>query len=752
MLAFRTEIPNHFSLPRRISRLGELAYNLWWTWNPESQRLFSYIDSELWESTNHNPVKFLRRVERANLNAVTNNRYYLEFYDRIFRSFDAYITPVDTWKTREHPELSEKFIAYFSMEFGLHESLPIYAGGLGVLSGDHVKEASDLGLPFTALGFFYNEGYFNQRITDDGWQEAHYTSEQLDNLPVRLVFGEDEKPLQISVDLPGRTVYARVLELRVGRVPLYLLDANVDNNSPADRSLTARLYSSDLDLRISQEILLGIGGVRALRKMGYKPDVWHMNEGHSAFLVLERIQEYINAGDTYEVAAKKVRTSNIFTTHTPVPAGNDEFALWLVDKYFSNVWTKMGLTRDQFIDMARHTVSWGEAFSMPALAINHSHASNAVSELHGQVSRKMWQYLWPGRAVNDVPITHITNGVHTSTWLARRLHHLYDRYLGANWMEDCDDPDVWELVNNIPDDQLWAVRRHLKRKLVYYIRERARQRWGRGGWQPSQVVASGVLLNPYALTIGFARRFAPYKRANLILSDLNRLLKIINNAEMPVQIIFAGKSHPDHEGGKLLIQEVYRTVKRHESGGRLVFLEEYDMNLGRLLTQGVDVWMNTPRRPNEASGTSGQKAAINGVLNFSVLDGWWREGYNGRNGWAIGKDADYDTPEIQDAADAESLYDVLENEIVPLYYKLRTSDSLPGEWIARMKESIRTLGPQFSMRRMVEEYVERLYLPAINDAAALTAKPVQEDLAAADGAGAASAVLEAEGLSEKGEA
>ncbi len=710
MKSFRTEIPNHFSLPKRISRLAELAYNLWWTWNPEAQRLFSRIDAELWERKYHNPVKFLRQVERARLNAVTNNRYYLEIYDRVMRSFDAYMSAEETWYAKQYPELVNRQVAYFSMEFGLHETLPIYAGGLGVLSGDHIKAASDLGLPFAAIGFFYLEGYFSQRITEDGWQEAQYTPQQLEMLPVLPILDQDGKPLTISVDLPGRKVFARVLEVRVGRVPLYLLDANVEVNSQADRALTARLYSSDLDLRISQEILLGIGGVRALRELGYEPEVWHMNEGHSAFLVLERIREYIEAGDTFEVASQKVRQSNVFTTHTPVPAGNDEFALWLVDKYFSHMWVELGLTRDQFIDLARHTISWGEAFSMPALALRHSLGRNAVSELHGQVSRKMWQYLWPEKPVDDVPITHITNGVHTGTWLARQLRALFDRYLGQDWLEKCDDADVWELVSNIPDDQLWAVRRHLKRKLVYFVRERTRQLWLRGGWQPSQVIASGILLNPYVLTIGFARRFAPYKRANLILSDMDRLLKLINRPQMPVQIIFAGKSHPDHEGGKLLIQEVYQAAKRSESGGRLVFLEEYDMKLARYLVQGVDVWMNTPRRPNEASGTSGQKAALNGVLNFSVLDGWWREGYNGRNGWAIGKDADYDSQEQQDEADAASLYDTLENEIIPLYYKLRTSDNLPGEWIARMKESIRTLGPQFSMNRMVKEYVERLYL------------------------------------------
>lgn len=713
MAPFRAESPNHFSLPRRISRLGELAYNLWWTWNPESQRLFTRIDPELWERVYHNPVRFLRQVERPKLNAVTNNRYYLDFYDRMLRAFDQYMQAENTWSQKSCPQLQDNLIAYFSMEFGLHETLPIYAGGLGVLSGDHTKEASDLGLPFVSIGFFYTEGYFTQRITEDGWQEAQYNVHPFEELPVMPVMDARGIPLVISVDLPGRAIFARLWEVHAGRVPLYLLDANVDTNAPADRAMTARLYTSDLDMRISQEILLGIGGVRALRALGYNPAIFHMNEGHAAFLVLERIREFVAAGHSFEEAANMVRASNVFTTHTPVPAGNDEFPLWLVDKYFSHVWPQLSLTRDQFIELAHHTVNWGEAFSMPALALQHSEGRNAVSELHGHVSRKMWNYLWPDQPEDEVPIIHITNGVHTGTWLARRLRALYDRYLGADWLENVDDLDVWELVNNIPDEQLWSVRQHLKRKLVAYIRERTRQRWLRGGWHPVQVVASGVLLDPYALTIGFARRFAPYKRANLVLRDLDRLLKIINRPGMPVQIIFAGKSHPDHEGGKMLIQEVYRAVKRSESGGRLVFLEDYDMNLARYLIQGVDVWMNTPRRPNEASGTSGEKAALNGVLNFSVLDGWWREGYNGQNGWAIGKDMDYDNPDQQDDADAKSLYDILENEIIPLYYQLRSSDGLPGEWIARVKESIRTNGPQFSMRRMVKEYVDRLYLPAL---------------------------------------
>ncbi|MFM8319952.1 MAG: alpha-glucan family phosphorylase [Chloroflexota bacterium] len=710
---FQAQVPSNFSLPKRINRLGELAYNLWWTWNPESQRLFSRIDPVLWERIYHNPVIFLRQVERARLNAATNNRFYLEMYDRMMSALDEYMGAKETWFSKQHPQYKNKQVAYLSFEFGLHETLPIYAGGLGVLSGDHTKEASDLGLPFAAIGFFYSEGYFTQRLTEDGWQEASYNAHPFDQLPVLPVTDEAGKPLMVGVELPGREVKVRIWKLQVGRVPLYLLDANNDANSQQDRGMTARLYSGDPELRISQEMLLGIGGVRALRLLGYNPDVWHMNEGHAAFLVLERLREYLAQGMTLEEAGATVRSSNIFTTHTPVPAGNDEFQLWLVDKYFANWWPQLGISRDAFMDLARHQVNYGETFSMPALALRYSESSNGVSELHGQVARKMWQYLWPETPERDVPITHITNGIHTSTWLARRLMALYQRHLGESWMERLDDPDAWEGIKNIPDEQLWTVRLHLKRKLASYIRERARGRWHNGGWQPSQVVASGVMIDPYALTIGFARRFAPYKRANLVLRDMDRLLRILNDRERPVQVIFAGKSHPDHEQGKMIIQDVYRAVKNNASGGRLVFLEEYDMNLARYLVQGVDVWLNTPRRPNEASGTSGEKAAVNGVLNFSVLDGWWREGYNGQNGWAIGQDIDYEYSDKQDDDDARSLYDTLEKEIVPLYYSLRSSDGLPAEWIGRMKESIRTIGPTFSMRRMVKEYLERFYLPAM---------------------------------------
>ena len=706
--------PEVFPLPRRLARLPDLAYNLWWTWNPDAERVFSRLDADAWEAAAHNPVLFLRQLSRRALSAAARNRAYLELYDRVAGAFDEYMRRgQDRWYPRLQADPVQLPIAYFSTEFGLHESLPIYAGGLGVLSGDALKEASDLGLPLVAVGFLYNQGYFTQRITEDGWQEAQYANLHFPDLPVHPILDAEGSPLTIGVDLPGREVSARLWQVRVGRVSLYLLDTDIGSNSPSDRGLTGRLYTSDLELRIAQEIILGIGGVRALRALGYNPAVWHLNEGHSAFLVLERCRELVAAGRPFAGAAERVRATTIFTTHTPVPAGHDEFPLWLIDKYFGVYWAELGLSREEFLALARRAHEWGETFSMPILAIRMARQVNGVSELHGQVARRMWSFLWPDRPVEQVPIGHITNGIHTRTWLARRIHQLYDRYLGPGWEEELDDPSTWEAIDRIPDAELWSARRHLKRKLVANIRERARRQWLSSRVHPVQVIAGGALLDPYALTIGVARRFATYKRAGLILRDPERLLRLVHRPGMPVQIIFAGKSHPADEPGKHLIQEVYRFVKRSESGGRLVFLEDYDMSLARTLLQGVDVWLNTPRRPNEASGTSGQKAALNGVLNFSVLDGWWREAYQEGIGWAIGDGPDSQDSEAQDAADAESLYDTLENEILPLYYLERSADNLPREWLARVKESIRTLSPRFSMRRMLKQYVQGMYLPAL---------------------------------------
>ncbi|MEP7135039.1 MAG: alpha-glucan family phosphorylase [Chloroflexota bacterium] len=712
MTTFKTKLPKLFDLPKRIERLGELAYNLWWTWQPDAARLFGKLDYDMWERLGHNPIRLLREIGRARLTQAVKDKDYLTLYDSVFESFDAYVADDKTWTRQTHPEFDSRQIAYFSMEFGLHETLPIYSGGLGVLAGDHLKEASDLGLPLTAMGFMYAQGYFSQRISEDGWQEALNNPLLLEDLPVLPVLGKDKQRVTLDVEFPDRKIALQIWEARVGRVPLYLLDSNVEGNSDSDRLLTARLYWSDLDRRIMQEVLLGIGGVRALRKLGYNPAVWHMNEGHAAFLILERARELVEKGDSFETAISKTRGQNIFTTHTPVPAGNDEFPLWLIEKYLGAIWPQLGLTREQFFDLARNQHGHSESFSMGVLALRNSDGRNGVSELHGEVSRKMWNFLWPEKSEKDVPITYVTNGVHTANWMARRLRNLISQHMGSDWMDRLDDPKLWKKIDSIPDKELWDVRLHLKRKLAFYMRERVRERWTVGGFHPVQVVSSGVLINPYALTIGFARRFATYKRANLMMRDLDRLLEIVNRPNMPVQIIFAGKAHPADEPGKQLIQQVYRTVKKAETGGRIVFLEDYDMNLARYLVQGVDVWMNTPRRPLEASGTSGMKAALNGALNFSVLDGWWRESYNGHNGWAIGEDRDYESSDAQDAKDADDIYNILENEIIPLYYD-RDPKEISHEWIARIKDNLKTNIPQFSTRRMVKEYVEKLYVKAL---------------------------------------
>ena len=733
MNTFRTQLPDGFDLPKRLARLSELAHNLWWTWQPEAPRLFGRLDNALWERLGHNPIRFLREIDRSRLNQAAKDKEYLALFDRVFADFDSYMDQNDmlqsslrssaqAWTNRTHPELNGRPIAYFSMEFGLHETLPIYSGGLGVLAGDHLKEASDLGLPLTGVGLMYAQGYFSQRIAEDGWQEALNNMLDFRDLPALPVLDESGDRLCVEVEFPDRTVALGLWEIRVGRVPLYLLDSNLEPNTDADKLLTARLYWSDLDRRVMQELVLGVGGVRALRALGYNPSVWHMNEGHAAFLTLERARELVAGGDTFEGAIEKTRRQNVFTTHTPVAAGNDEFPLWLIEKYLAALWPQLKLTRDRFFDIARHQLPQGEMFSMGILALRNSEGRNAVSELHGQVARRMWHFLWKDKDADDVPITHVTNGVHVSNWMARRLTNLFSDYLGKGWYDHLDEPELWSKIDEIPDFELWAVRQHLKRKLTFYVRERVRDRWTVGGFHPVQVVSSGVLLNPYALTIGFARRFATYKRASLVLTDVERLLNIINRPNMPVQIIFAGKAHPADEPGKQLIQQVYRQVKRAETGGRIVFLEDYDMNLARYLVQGVDVWMNTPRRPLEASGTSGMKAALNGALNFSVLDGWWREAYNGRNGWAIGEDRELESQSVQDAQDAESLYTTLEKEIVPLFYD-RDPNEISHGWIARMKDSMKTIIPQFSTRRMVKEYVERLYVKALPVASPRAASP-----------------------------
>ncbi len=702
-------------VPERIARLNELAYNLWWAWNPDAINLYRSLNRNLWDSVSHNPVEMLQSVPLHVLRNAAEDPEYLANYDRVMADFDAYMSSTDTWFTRNYPGMQDKSIAYLSFEFGLHESIPAYAGGLGILAGDHLKESSDMGLPLNAIGFIYNQGYFVQKISEDGWQETSNFYLDFNKLPIIPLYYEDGHKVMISVSLPGRDIYARIWKIQVGRNSLWLMDSTIDENSPYDQQLTAKLYTADLDTRISQEILLGIGGVRLMRELGINPNVWHMNEGHAAFLSLERCREIVASGKTFAEAAEIVRKNDVFTTHTPVPAGNDRFPMWLVEKYFSPMWNKLGLSCEQFMDLGRESTTWGDQFTMPILALKLSERSNGVSKLHGEVSRAMWHFLWPERKVNEVPITHITNGVHSHTWVSRRMGLVFDQYLGKEWRDNLDDAEMWKKVEDIPDEVIWEVRRHQKRQLNSYIASAARRVWVTGSKHPVQIIAGGVLLEPDALTIGFARRFPTYKRGNLILHDYERLLRLLNNADRPVQFVFSGKAHPADEAGKLILQQLYRAIKDAHTGGRMVFLEDYNMDIARHLVSACDVWMNTPRRPMEASGTSGMKAAMNGALNFSVLDGWWAEGYNGRNGWAIGTEQAYESTDAQDDADALSLYETLENEIVPLYYDRKNTAAPSKGWMAMAKNAIATLSPLYSTRRMVGDYVRNMYIPAMEE-------------------------------------
>jgi starch phosphorylase len=698
-------------IPARISRLHELAYNLWWSWNADAQRLYQTIDAELWQRSLHNPVRLLREIAAERLQALAEDPAFLAQYDQVMQTFDAYMKAEQTWFKQTHPELLDQTIAYFSMEFGLHESLPIYSGGLGILSGDHCKEASDLGLPLVAVGFLYPQGYFSQRINADGMQEATYNKLRFSEVSATPAVTPDGAEVTISVDLPGRKVYAKVWKIAVGRISLFLLDTDVAPNAPNDRVLAAHLYGGDHEMRISQEIVLGIGGVRALRALGLKPALWHMNEGHAAFLGLERVRELVaEAGLTFAEAREAVAANAVFTTHTPVPAGNDAFGLDLIDRFFNNYWGQLGLNRDQFIDLARQDQNWGPSFSMTVLALRLSDQHNGVSKLHGDVSRRMWQFLWPGVDIDEAPITSITNGVHTSTWLAPALGDFYDRALGLAWRQHLDQPQTWDPISTAPDKELWDIHCQLKADLITYVRERVKQHRLRLGEGTLQIEEAANLLDPQAFTIGFARRFATYKRATLIFRDLEHIRRLLQSSSHPVQIIFAGKAHPADEPGKALIQQVYRLSRQPGFAGRVVFLEDYDMDMARRLVSGVDLWLNNPIRPYEASGTSGQKASLNGAPNCSILDGWWVEGYNGKNGWAFGEQREYQNAELQAEADALALYAVLEQEIIPLFFE-RDAQGLPTRWLSVMKEAIRTIAPQFSMSRMVKEYTERLYVP-----------------------------------------
>ena len=697
-------------IPQRITRLRELAYNLWWSWHPEAQELYRQIDPDLWEQDYHNPVDFLRDVRQRRLEAAAVDPAYLRQYDEVLASLDRYLAAKDTWFARTYPDAKGETIAYFSAEFGLHESLPIYSGGLGVLAGDHVKETSDLGLPFVAVGFIYPQGYFRQKLDPSGWQEAVYTKINFADIPAAPAVTPDGHEVVVEVELPGRTIYAKVYRIQVGRTSLFLMDTDIHPNSPQNRELSARLYGGDQEMRVAQEIVLGIGGVRALRQMGIAPTVWHMNEGHSAFLVLELARELVGQGMAFADAVQQVRAHSVFTTHTPVPAGNDAFPLPLIEKYFWQYWTQLGLSRDEFLDVALQQQSWGPTFAMTVLALKLAERHNGVSSLHGEVAREMWQWLYPDTPAESVPITSITNGVHTATWLAPEMRQLFEAYMGAEWEEHLDEVEQWQAVREIPDEVLWEARAVLKRRLVAFARERTRQRQLGLGSPP----VVWPVLDESAFTIGFARRFATYKRATLLFKDIERIKAILNRSDRPVQIIFAGKAHPADHPGKLFIQQVYQLSQQPGFAGKILFLEEYDTCVARQLVQGVDMWLNTPRRPHEASGTSGQKASLNGAPNMSILDGWWPEAYNGRNGWSIGDEREYANQDEQDWNDAQQLYHLLENEIVPLFYD--RDNGIPRKWLTVSKEAIATVAPVYSTRRMVKEDVTRLYMPSASTA------------------------------------
>lgn len=699
---------------KTVARLTELAYNLWWVWHPEAQALYHEIDPTLWKRVNHNPAKFLRLVSQRRLAQVALNPEYLARYAAVMAAFDAYMQPGPkrTWYAREHGDLRGRTIAYFSAEFGLHESLPIYSGGLGILAGDHCKTASDLDLPFVGVGFLYPQGYFQQRIDADGHQQAIYEKLDFAEVPATPALGASGQQVVIHVELPGRRVYAKVWRIQVGRVPIFLMDTDVEQNAPGDRELSARLYGGDQQMRISQEVVLGIGGVRALRALGVQPSVWHMNEGHAAFLQLERVRELVQEhGLTFDAALWAVRSDALFTTHTPVPAGNDSFPHDLMDRFFGSFWGSMGLNRERFLDLGRFDYAWGPQFSMTVLALRTAGLANGVSRLHGEVSRRMWRSLWPEVPEPEIPISHVTNGVHTDSWAHPELTALLDRYLGPTWRDAIDDRATWVKVADIPDEMLWAQHNHAKAAMIDLVRERIAAQLLRVAASPVEVNAAASALNPQALTIGFARRFATYKRATLLFRDQERLKRVLNDPQRPVQIIFAGKAHPADEPGKAFIQQIYQLSRQPDFAGKVLFVEDYDANIARHLVAGVDVWLNNPRRPLEASGTSGEKAGLNGVPNFSVLDGWWSEGFDGANGWAIGAEREYSNEAAQDEADALSLYATLETEIVPLYYR-RDEHGIPTDWLGIMRATIETVAPDYSFDRMLKEYAAKFYLPA----------------------------------------
>ena len=699
-------------LPDRLSRLDELAVDLWWSWQRDARSVFRRLDYTLWRATAHNPVRMLWLIEGARLDAAAADPDFLKLYDHAIAGLDDARAGHNTWWVNTFPQTSGRTIAYFSAEFALHQSLPIYAGGLGVLAGDHCKEAGDLGVPLIGVGFMYPQGYFHQNVSAEGWQQESYERLNWADTAIEPALTPDGKPCVTAVPLGDRTVLAAVWRVRIGRVKLFLLDTDLEENAPWDRELSARLYGGDRETRVQQEIILGIGGVRALRTLGFDPDVFHLNEGHAAFVVLQRIRELTERGSSFDDALEQIRRSTIFTTHTPVAAGHDAFQFHLVEKHLAGCWGSLGANRDRFLALGAYDNGAGPQFNMTALALRSAGKVNAVSRLHREVTRNMWAGMWPALPEEERPVDFVTNGVHLPTWLSAELADLFTKHLGTDWLERQDDPAMWDGVLTIPDDELWTVRRALRGYLFAFVRERARQRWAVERVGAPRIVAAGTLLDPESLTIGFARRFTGYKRPELIFHDPDRLARILNAPERPVQVIFAGKSHPADDVGKHHLQRVYRRTLDPLFAGRVAFVDDYDLHVAHFLVQGCDVWLNNPRKPLEASGTSGMKAAVNGVPHLSIGDGWWAEGFNGSNGWVVdGRVAGDNTDEV-DAADANALYRLLEEDVVPAFYD-RDRSRVPRRWLATVKESIRSVAPRFSARRMVKEYVQKMYAPAM---------------------------------------
>jgi starch phosphorylase len=703
-------------LPPALAPLLTLARNLWWVWHPEAVELFRRLDRQLWEEVYHNPVKLLGQIPQERLREKAKDEGYLAHLKRVTDAFDGHLCE-EGWYHRQHGDKSSLLVAYFSAEFGIHECLPVYSGGLGVLAGDHLKSASEIGLPLVGMGLLYRNGYFQQYLSADGWQQEAYPELDFYNLPVEEVRYTDGTSMRVRVEMPENVVFCKVWKAQVGRIPLYMLDTNLAENAPVDRDITSRLYGGGTEMRIRQEIVLGIGGVRALEALNIAPTVFHMNEGHSAFLALERTRKLLEPSPqlTFDEARQQVMATNVFTTHTPVPAGIDMFPPDMVLKYFQNFIPALRLDDEGFLALGREDVTnKKQGFSMAVLAVRLADGINGVSRLHGEVSRSMWHNIWPMVPPTEVPIDHITNGIHTRSWLSSEMSFVLERYLGGKWMSDPADQTVWEGVMQIPDEELWRAHERSRVRLVGWVRQTLKEQLTRRGAGYDEIAVADEVLDPEALTIGFARRFASYKRGALLLRNPERLRALLENTKQPIQFVFAGKAHPADQEGKELIKAIVNFARGNpQYRRRFVFIENYDINIARNLVQGVDVWLNTPRRGMEASGTSGMKAAVNGVPNCSILDGWWVEAYeiDHNAGWAIGRGETYADGNVQDELESQALYDIIEKQIVPMFYR-RGLDNTPREWIARMKTCMRRLGPVFNTNRMVRDYAEKFYIPA----------------------------------------